>query len=64
MVSGLIVGCTNVTMQYNESFERERKNVVEDEEDGEIRQSETGEEEDPKDEEDDAVVEKTEVKKL
>jgi hypothetical protein len=64
VVSGLIVGCTNVTMQYNGSFERERKDVVEDEEDGEIRQSETGEEGDPKDEEDDAVVEKTEVKKL
>jgi hypothetical protein len=43
--------------------ERE-KNVTENEEDGEIRQSEAEEEEDPKDEEDDAVVEKTEVKKL
>jgi hypothetical protein len=63
VVSGLIAGCTKVIMQYNESFERERKNVVEDE-DGEIRQSEAEEEEDPKDEEDDAVVEKTEVKKL
>jgi hypothetical protein len=51
-------------MQHNESVERERKNVIEGEEDGEIRHSEAEEEEDPKDEEDDAVVEKTEVKKL